>query len=1146
MIDNEILQDYASEARELLEEMDASLIRLEREGKTPDLLNNIFRAVHCIKGSAEYIGLERSGTLTHAVETLLSRLREGLIDLDPHITNLLFRAKDIISALIDEVAKGQEEKTDIAQLMEQLAALGQETAQISERVGMVEARTEADPAPISAETSGLETVTEQPGGTGEETRDASSPDLRGRLDLFPKESLAAEPGEEAEHRAEHGAIGSSPAFESSSPRVSGNPDILTNQETSAGVGEPSPTEELEAGTTLEETVPFVLNVALYLDDLEDGLSFRDLRSSLLRTLLVLKKSLLYMGLAGAGEILEQMQAQIDSVEPTEETVRPEAISHLRRLLTQLHGYYPPDTFPEEEPTLPEPEATPTEEVSPAVTTLTRELQGVPGVTQALVRALVDAGFRSAGQLAQTDLESLVALLRMDASTAEAILRSARQQPGAYKKRLPAAEPGKRSMLADVDDELLMAFERIFGETEDLIMPEKVAVSSRVRAQPTVDLLEQLDAIAGESDQEIMEIFLSFGLEQSQKMLIIAGKIRTGEVQATDLQALAEGIRSLRQSSSYMGYEKLATFLDQWYERTLDAADKFPSLSPKDLSFMEDKVLQFQEFLKRLEVVLRGTADLGVTPLAPEVQLEAALPHAHAQFARERPREEPKVSPPHLRSGVQAELERAVFEPTGAALPPDRGAGVAKPAPAQPVQPAEPPLREAAQEDVTMSRDSGRESPVVRTMRVDATKVDILLNQVGELAVNRSFVEQLSSELRTFQRRILASGEIGKKEVQSLRTIAIRVGEASVALGRAANDLQEGVMKLRMLPVGQLFNRMPRLIRDLSQRVNKSVTLQVQGGDTEVDKRIIEQIYNPLVHLIRNAVDHGIEDQETRRRLGKSVEGTILLNAYSQGNQVVVDVEDDGAGIDTEAVLDRAVTAGLIEGKETRNLAEEQLYGFLFVPGFSTSTRVTRTSGRGVGMDVVKRDVEKINGHVEVESWKGRGTRISIRIPLTLAIIQTLLVRHGGHVFAIPLTTVREIIRVEPREISTIEGHQVIKFRDETIPILRTDEVFHLRGDLGNREARFLVLAIAGYKTVGLLVQELLGEQDVVIKPLAEHVWKSKGLAGSTILGDGTIALVLDVAELVESVIAQQKLLASKGAWQLQASRRPLADNVVET
>jgi two-component system chemotaxis sensor kinase CheA len=953
-------------------------------------------------------------------------------------------------------------------------------------------------------------------------------------------------GEEAEQPLEYAA--SAPldvtSVDGDSPRGSGERETLGAADVSAGVGELSPTEELEAGGTLEETVPFVLNVSLYLDDLEDGLSFSDLRSSLRRTLYALKKSLRYMELTGAVGIIEQMEAEIDSFDPTEETISPVSITHLRGLLAQLHGYYPPDTFPEEEPTLPEPEATPTEEVSPAVTTLTRELQGVPGVTNAVVRALVEAGFRSTGQLAQADLDSLAALLGMDAATAEAILRSARRHLGALKKRLPASEPGKRSMLADVDDELLVAFEKIFGEAEDFLILDKAPAPTGVRAQPTVDLLEQLDAVAGETDQEIMEIFLSFGLEQSQKMMAVVKKVQAGSAEQADIRAFAEGIRSLRQSSSYMGYEKLATFLDQWYERTLDAADKLASLSPEQLSFLEDKVLQFQEFLKRLEVALRGTGDLGVMPLEPEVQLEAAQGPRATHLGKAQRVMEPRVAPARMSPGQQAVLDRPGAVPTGEFGPPE-GARVPSPPPV-PEMPAQLRGLDRAPEDVTMSRDPGRESPVVRTMRVDATKVDLLLNQVGELAVNRSFVEQLSSELRNFQRRIVASGEIGKKEIQSLKTIAVRVGEASLALGRAANDLQEGVMKLRMLPVGQLFNRMPRLIRDLSQRVNKAVSLQVQGGDTEVDKRIIEQIYNPLVHLIRNAVDHGIEDQEARRRQGKTAEGTILLNAYAQGNQVVIDVEDDGAGIDSAAVLDKAISSGLIDAREARNLSEEQMYEFLFAPGFSTSKKVTRTSDRGVGMDVVKRDVEKINGHVEVESSKGRGTRISIRIPLTLAIIQTLLVRHGTHFFAIPLTTVREIIRIEPQEISTIEGHQVIKFRDETIPILRTDEVFHLRGDFKSSEARFLVLAIAGYKTVGLLVQELVGEQDVVIKPLAEHVWKTKGLAGSTILGDGTIALVLDVAELVESVIAQQKILASRDIWQMQSGRRRGVNNVVET
>ena len=339
------------------------------------------------------------------------------------------------------------------------------------------------------------------------------------------------------------------------------------------------------------------------------------------------------------------------------------------------------------------------------------------------------------------------------------------------------------------------------------------------------------------------------------------------------------------------------------------------------------------------------------------------------------------------------------------------------------------------------------------------------------------------------------------------------------------------MKLRMLPIGQLFNRMPRLIRDLSRRVGKEVNLEVHGADTEVDKRVIEQIYNPLVHLVRNAVDHGIEEKEARKAAGKNEQGLLTLRAYTQGSQVIVDVEDDGAGINTAGVLEKAVAGGLIDPQAARGLSHHEIYNFLFLPGFSTSKTVTRTSGRGVGMDVVKKDVEKINGHVEIESWENRGTRVSIKIPLTLAIIQTLLIRTSDHLFAIPMAAVREIIRISPEDISSLEGFDVIKFREETIPVTRINEVFKLRNYSSSIDPGFLVLTTVGQSSLGLLVEELVGEQDVVIKPLGEHVFESRGLAGSTILGDGAIALVLDVTEIIEDVVSTHRQSAPRGAWE---------------
>ncbi|MFH0822937.1 MAG: chemotaxis protein CheA, partial [Pseudomonadota bacterium] len=528
---------------------------------------------------------------------------------------------------------------------------------------------------------------------------------------------------------------------------------------------------------------------------------------------------------------------------------------------------------------------------------------------------------------------------------------------------------------------------------------------------------------------------------------------------------------------------------------------------------------------------------------PEVRTPTPTPAVQAVTPRPKPvKKDTRVAPPKAAPSPREVVPSSPTRPTpkkaAAAAPsahPPAGPSVAfapeqslpadKPHSANVAPP--PPTPPAAGVELEQ-RNQLHDSPVVKTMRVDAAKVDSLLNRVGELVVNRSYIEQLSAELKTLQRTFKDNRDIGKREIQAIKSIALKVSEASLSLGRTATDLQEGVMKLRMLPVGQLFNRMPRLIRDLSHRVGKKVSLHVAGADTEVDKRVIEQIYNPLVHLIRNAVDHGIEDQDTRAAKDKSEEGSITLNAYSQGNLVVIDVEDDGKGIDTEAVIRKALENRLIDPAEAMTLTPDEAYNFLFIPGFSTSKTVSRTSGRGVGMDVVRKDIEKINGTVEIVSWPDKGTRISIKIPLTLAIIQTLLIRSGVHVFAVPLTQVREIIHVSPREITTIEGFEVIKFRQETILILRITDVFNLMDGGSGQEPRFVVLATAGTKTVGFLVQDLVGEQDVVIKPLAEHVFRSRGLAGSTILGNGTIALVMDVGELVEDLVAHQRQLGAQG------------------
>jgi two-component system chemotaxis sensor kinase CheA len=1168
MIDTEILEEFASEARELLEEMEQSLIRLEKEGPEPELLNTIFRAAHCIKGSAEYIGLERSGAFTHGMENLLDRLREGRLKLTPGIIDFLFRAKDLIAALLEEVTRSRQEQSDISSMMRELdayvkgvepeAAADEELVEHIEEeifdpdipeseieemeVSAIEDDLEAEEAVVSDEMPpdadvDIETTLRADTDELKEFSDALDEIAEMRTitaELETPDDLAAiETGELTEEfRREYEVLEESgtPIPGSEPTLTEDEPEIPGREETTAEVTSGSPVEEMQAGTTLEETVPHVLNMSLFLDDLEDGLSFEDMRSSLLGTISNLRDSLGFLEIPDAVTVLEEMESVFLSCEKTDGRLSADSVAQLRTLLDDLQASYPPETFPREEPTLPEPEVTPTEEVSPVPIPFADELLRIPGTDARLIQAIYDAGFTSKEHLERTDTASLTQIPGMSRAIAEAVVK-AFEPVLDVKKDVPRTPEGKRSMLADVDDELLKEFEGIFGEEE----PPR---PSPPPAEPLLvdgELAQQLGAKGEETDKEIIEIFISYAWEIVDRILPVAGKARDGSVERSDLESCADSIKSIRASSSYMDYRKLAAFLDDWYERTLWAADVVDTLTPEDLTFIDDKVTEFQELLRRLETSVKPALAEEEEPVPALVERETPTFEPPPGATELEP--EPEITVPVESPRAQADFEPAELQDAVQTPPP--------PAPA----PTEHPDRTVGPEptgeipeSAPRPRETAPEAPVVRTMRVDAGKVDLLLNQVGELVVNRSYVEQLSLELRNFQRDLSSAAEVGKREVQTLKDIALRVGEASVSLGRAATDLQEGVMKLRMLPVGQLFNRMPRLIRDLSRRVGKTVELRVRGGDTEVDKRVIEQIYNPLVHLIRNAVDHGIEDPKTRRGLGKDEGGLILLNAYSQGNQVVIDIEDDGRGIDPEEVRNKAVGMGLIEARDASDLSAQEVHNFLFVPGFSTSKRVTRTSGRGVGMDVVKKDVEKINGQIEIDSVKGKGTRISIKIPLTLAIIQTLLIRFGSHVFAIPLTSVREIVQVAQQEFSAIEGFEVIKFRDQTIPVLRIDEVFRMSNSHKSGSEKFMVLATTGLKTFGFPVEELVGEQDVVIKPLAEHVWKTRGLAGSTILGDGTIALVLDVAELVEDVVLQHRQLAQLGSREPTASRREGAEN----
>ena len=383
----------------------------------------------------------------------------------------------------------------------------------------------------------------------------------------------------------------------------------------------------------------------------------------------------------------------------------------------------------------------------------------------------------------------------------------------------------------------------------------------------------------------------------------------------------------------------------------------------------------------------------------------------------------------------------------------------------------------------------KSAKVGKTVRVDIDRLDNLMNLVSELIIIKTRMEGI--------------GETSNKE---------GMNEAIEYLERITTSLHDAVMKVRMVPIERVFNRFPRMVRDLSKELKKNVSLQMSGDETEVDRTVIDEIGDPLIHLIRNSIDHGIEHPEERKKLGKDETGTVILKAYPDGNNVVVEVEDDGSGINFEKIKKKAVEKDLINGKNADTMSKEEAIELLFKPGFSTSDVISDVSGRGVGLDVVKSKIESIGGSIEVETKEGKGTKFIIRIPLTLAIIQALLVKVKEEMFAIPLSSISEIININKEQIRNIQGQEIILYRGRTIPVIRLNKIIHTEIDEERNELVSIIVK-KGDKQAGLVVDSLLGQQEIVIKPLGKYLSNVKYLAGATILGNGKISLILDVNSL---------------------------------
>lgn len=468
-------------------------------------------------------------------------------------------------------------------------------------------------------------------------------------------------------------------------------------------------------------------------------------------------------------------------------------------------------------------------------------------------------------------------------------------------------------------------------------------------------------------------------------------------------------------------------------------------------------------------------------------------------------------------------------------------------------------------EIANSRQEKKSSPVHSAnsgsvLRVDSKRIDYLLNLVSETVITKASFNQIAMQMSDLQSELVTTEAGYREKIRTLfeklpefieavqnganikdvkaqintefgdifsvfdsfdsafKATTVKFRSSTQNLGRIAGELQEGVMKIRMVPISQIFSRFPRVVRDLSRDLDKKINLVIEGEDTELDKSVIEDLLDPIMHCVRNSIDHGIENPSERLRKGKNEEGTVLLKASNEGNMIVIDIIDDGAGIDVKKVRQKAIDKGLIHPNKI--LSDQEAFQLIFEPGFSTASRITNVSGRGVGLDVVRTQIEKLNGSVIVTSQPETGTKFSIRLPLTLAIIQGLLVRVGVEVYSIPIASVVESHRVQASEISTIDNYEVFNVRNEVISVLRLSRLFGIK-NADDSEYSFIVIVGTADKKIGVMVDALIGEEDVVIKPLRDQFTNSPGIAGASILGDGSVSLIIDVTQLLELGVKQE-------------------------
>jgi two-component system chemotaxis sensor kinase CheA len=1132
MIDSSMLPDFIVEAAEHLDEMESSLLRLEQDHEDKEVLDDIFRSIHTIKGAAQFVGIERVSELSHKLENLLDLLRRDELELTGNVTDLLIAGKDRIALLVDELERTQSEETEVDDLVEKIKHIveGGDAAETGE----------------TAETGAAAAGSDEPVPAADEPDEPDEPETvlpeEPRQGSLAEESMADEYDEELYN-------------------------IFLQQ--------------------LKENIPF-----LYAQTVELSISV-DKQDVLYRckdSIRSLKSSANYMGYEKLTQHYSNWQRAIDqAVEQLSGGKMPD-LGFMQDYLDEVIR-----SFPQAMEGYSQEDAEEEDAAGSSGTSIDTELDSIfADDEEGPVAGLEEPDDAGAGETAgrETDVTGDEEEQGIDLDKAlDSIFAGGPEdmeedaagtpapdplEPGGEQISPPESSGTGRELVSDGTVPPLEY--EISGDEYD---EELISIFLKKLATDTLYILDQLkDVGPGTDKRAVLERCgdavgrLGGSANYMEYIGLTAYCDLWQQTIADDLAGLSEGI------------EPDFSIMTEFVNRILEV---YPQIAEADKESKEresapqDEVRTAADTTGATENAPESAEKQAVEQKVPETEEEAETDSDAAAGEEESKALFDKLSSAldsaeygdsassdegmesvigamidvsDREDGEQAEAD-AAFSPGDEAgipekkaektdlldriIPSASAASVEETGENAPVLQGEPEesddididdeedaeaepvdgTGQAAAQQQRKTETPARKSLSRSSIRVDAEKIDYLMNQVGELVVSRAYFAQLVNEMRGLQQQLMENSGISKAQLKPLHEFSFRLSEAGVHLGRVSNELQEGVMKVRMLPIDQLFKRYPRLVRDLVHKTDKDVRLVTKGEETELDKMVIESISDPLIHIIRNAVDHGIESMAERRRAGKPEQGTLILEAFHESDHIVVEITDDGRGLNTKRIKAKALEKGLIREDELERLSELELSRLIMLPGFSTAKKATETSGRGVGMDVVKKNIEKLNGTVEVVSEAGKGTRLRIKIPLTMAIIQALMVRVGTEKFTIPLTTVEETLRVFRDEISEIEGVDVIHLRDATMPIFQLSKIYNIDRLSQDEDKMFVVVVSTGTQELGLVVDELLGQEEVVIKPLADYLRVESGFGGATILGDGGISLILDIPELVKIATEDQ-------------------------